>query len=61
MVDHAADGVRVRVTLWAASAPQAQALAADIRRTALERLRRDDLLANAPAELQSADLEEQPP
>ena len=48
VVDHAADGVRVRVTLWAASAPQAQALAADLRHAALERLRQEGLLANAP-------------
>jgi small conductance mechanosensitive channel len=48
VVDQTADGVHVRVTLWAASAPQAQALAADLRRAALERLRREGLLANAP-------------
>jgi small conductance mechanosensitive channel len=50
VVDQTADGVHVRVMLWAASAPQAQALAADLRRAALERLRREGLLANAPPE-----------
>lgn len=48
VVDQAVDGVRVRVTLWAASAPQAQALAADLRRAIVDRLRHEGLLDDAP-------------
>jgi small-conductance mechanosensitive channel len=48
VVDQAIDSVRVSVTLWAASAPQTQALAADLRRAALDRLRHEGLLGDAP-------------
>jgi small-conductance mechanosensitive channel len=48
VVELAIDSVRVSVTLWAASAPQAQSLAAGLRRAALDRLRHEGLLGDAP-------------
>ena len=44
VIENSLDSTKIRVTLWAASAPEARALAADLHRAALERLRREGLL-----------------